>query len=88
MRQIEKDGQGYAGVREYVHTPAASIRTAFSLKIRPVAELTDNLRGDGKGKALCAAFAKSAKASRPDSVCHAVRGATRLVNLSAGKAGH
>ena len=29
------------------------------------AELTDNLRGDGKGKAFCAAFAKSAKASRP-----------------------
>jgi hypothetical protein len=68
MRQMDKDGQGHAGVQEYVYTPGASIRPAFSLKIRSVAELTDNLRGDGKGTALCAAHAKSAKASHPDSV--------------------
>jgi len=67
---MEKGGQGGAGgmpgFREYVYTPGTSIRTAFSLKMGSVAELTDNLRGDGKGAAPCAAFAESAKASRPD----------------------
>jgi hypothetical protein len=50
----------------------------FSLKIKIVAELTDNLRGDSQLMVFYPKANFSAKASRPDRNCTAgIRGATQ-----------